>query len=224
MTTKITKAHLLGLELARTELSLVLPNNPVTLINNLIAQAKAAPDDEIQMCAVAVMRDDGDGGLEPDWLLEGGTAELMDGMFLLVADRTDVTDDEGSGVVYTHPQPEPSLNAELREILLGLGVGPETVGGERLIRACETAVARMVKPERGVVPDELRKQAEQCIFVLREIGSLEPDDISGDDIDLRFEDANGCDTGCDVSIVDYAEKAADIIEAMLAAAQEVKSE
>ncbi|WP_219993849.1 hypothetical protein, partial [Pseudomonas aeruginosa] len=31
-------------------------------------------------------------------------------------------------------------------------------------------------------------------------------------VDLRFEDAEGRDTGCDVSIVEYAEKAADLFE------------
>ncbi|MFK1228795.1 hypothetical protein ACIUXA_10450, partial [Pseudomonas aeruginosa] len=34
----------------------------------------------------------------------------------------------------------------------------------------------------------------------------------GDNVDLRFEDAEGRDTGCDVSIVEYAEKAADLFE------------
>lgn len=58
-------------------------------------------------------------------------------------------------------------------------------------------------------------EAEQIAFVLRQIGSMDADDIDGDNVDLRFEDASGRDTGCDVSIVDYAEKAANLIEAML---------
>lgn len=64
---------------------------------------------------------------------------------------------------------------------------------------------------------ELIAEAERCLFVLREIGSMDADDITGDDVDLRFEDEEGCDTGCDVSIVDYAEKSADVIEKMIAA-------
>ncbi|HBO5316100.1 TPA: hypothetical protein L4W78_005905 [Pseudomonas aeruginosa] len=58
-------------------------------------------------------------------------------------------------------------------------------------------------------------EAEQIAFVLRQIGSMDADDIDNDNVDLRFEDASGRDTGCDVSIVDYAEKAASLIEAML---------
>lgn len=63
------------------------------------AQTEQEP---IQVTAVAVMRDDGDGGLEPDWLLEGGTAELMAGMVLVVAEG-DITGDEGHGEVYAAP-------------------------------------------------------------------------------------------------------------------------
>lgn len=63
------------------------------------AQTEQEP---IQVTAVAVMRDDGDGGLEPDWLLEGGTAEMMAGMVLVVAEG-DITGDEGHGEVYAAP-------------------------------------------------------------------------------------------------------------------------
>ncbi|MCY1183518.1 hypothetical protein D9M73_241480 [compost metagenome] len=66
--------------------------------------------------------------------------------------------------------------------------------------------------------------AEQIAFVLRQIGCMDAEDISGDNVDLRFEDADGRDTGCDVSIVEYAEKAADLIEAMLAAAPQPAKE
>ncbi len=44
------------------------------------------------------------------------------------------------------------------------------------------------------------------------IGAMDAEDIDGDNVDLRFEDAEGRDTGCDVSIVEYAEKAADLFE------------
>lgn len=64
---------------------------------------------------------------------------------------------------------------------------------------------------------ELIADAERCLFVLREIGIMDADDIAGDDVDLRFEDDEGRDTGCDVSIVDYAEKSADVIEKLIAA-------
>jgi hypothetical protein len=65
------------------------------------------------------------------------------------------------------------------------------------------------------VPRELQDEAECCAFVLENIGSMDAEEISGDDVDLRFEDADGRDTGCDVSIVEYAERAAKVIRALL---------
>lgn len=48
---------------------------------------KAQPQGEpVPLTAVGVLRDDGDGGLAPEWVLEGGTAELWDGATLLIAD------------------------------------------------------------------------------------------------------------------------------------------
>lgn len=57
-----------------------------------------------------------------------------------------------------------------------------------------------------------RPEAAEVAFVLRNIGAMDAEDIDGDNVDLRFEDAEGRDTGCDVSIVEYAEKAADLLE------------
>lgn len=75
-------------------------------------------------------------------------------------------------------------------------------------------------PATGVnVPREFLDEAECCAFALENIGSLEPDDIDGDDIDLRFEDADGHDTGSNVSIVGCAERAAKTIRALLAQSQ-----
>lgn len=57
--------------------------------------------DLVQLTAVARLRDNGDGGLEPDWLLEGGTAELWDGALLLVADNApDLCADDGGAELY----------------------------------------------------------------------------------------------------------------------------
>ena len=89
--------------------------------------------------------------------------------------------------------------------------------------ACESLRARLAKYEdaegRPVVQlsAEDYQQAANCLYVLREIGSMDADDISGDDVDLRFEDGEGRDTGCDVSIVEYAERSAVAIEALFAA-------
>ena len=38
------------------------------------------------------------------WLIEGGVAALPDGVVLLIAD-SQITDNSGSGEVYTHPAP-----------------------------------------------------------------------------------------------------------------------
>ncbi|MBI7277570.1 hypothetical protein JEU36_29795 [Pseudomonas aeruginosa] len=57
-----------------------------------------------------------------------------------------------------------------------------------------------------------RPELAEVAFVLRNIGAMDAEDIDGDNVDLRFEDAEGRDTGCDVSIVEYAEKAADLFE------------
>lgn len=55
----------------------------------------------IILTAVADLVDDGDGGLEPSWLLEGGTAELFAGMTLLVAENApDLCSEDGSAEVY----------------------------------------------------------------------------------------------------------------------------
>jgi hypothetical protein len=74
-----------------------------------------------------------------------------------------------------------------------------------------------LKPASDVVPvpRELQDEAERCAFALENIGSMDAEDIDGDAIDLRFEDADGRDTGCDVSIVEYAERAANVIRALL---------
>jgi len=89
--------------------------------------------------------------------------------------------------------------------------------------ACESLRARLAKYEdaEGLpvvqLSAEAYQQAANCLYVLREIGSMDADDISGDDVDLRFEDGEGRDTGCDVSIVEYAERSAVAIEALFAA-------
>ncbi|MFP9429850.1 ead/Ea22-like family protein [Enterobacter sp. LM3] len=61
----------------------------------------------------------------------------------------------------------------------------------------------------------LRDSAESTIGILENIAGLEPSDIDGDSVELRFETEDGFDTGCDVSIVDQCQKAADVIRALL---------
>lgn len=61
----------------------------------------------------------------------------------------------------------------------------------------------------------LRERAESTIGILENIAGFEPSDIDGDTVELRFETEDGFDTGCDVSIVDQRQKAADVIRALL---------
>ncbi|MFU5407381.1 hypothetical protein ACM7XA_30800 [Pseudomonas aeruginosa] len=67
-------------------------------------------------------------------------------------------------------------------------------------------------PEQPEQEEAERPEVAEVAFVLRNIGAMDAEDIDGDNVDLRFEDAEGRDTGCDVSIVEYAEKAADLFE------------
>lgn len=61
----------------------------------------------------------------------------------------------------------------------------------------------------------LRERAESTIGILENIAGFEPSDIDGDTVELRFETEDGFDTGCDVSIVDQCQKAADVVQALL---------
>ncbi|MEG5594020.1 ead/Ea22-like family protein [Enterobacter hormaechei] len=61
----------------------------------------------------------------------------------------------------------------------------------------------------------LRDSAESTIGILENISGFEPSDIDGDTVELRFETEDGFDTGCDVSIVDQCQKAADVVQALL---------
>lgn len=61
----------------------------------------------------------------------------------------------------------------------------------------------------------LRDSAESIIGILENIAGFEPSEIDGDAVELRFETEDGFDTGCDVSIVDQCQKAADAVRALL---------
>lgn len=68
--------------------------------------AEQPQGEPIMLTAAATLVDDGDGGLEASWLLEGGTAELFAGMTLLVAENApDLCQEDGSAEVYTHADP-----------------------------------------------------------------------------------------------------------------------
>ncbi|MGU3413748.1 hypothetical protein ACLBW0_08540 [Enterobacteriaceae bacterium C34A] len=62
---------------------------------------------------------------------------------------------------------------------------------------------------------ELSERATELIGVLNCIASFETEDIDGDDLDLRFETAEGVDTGCTISITSNCQDAADVMQEML---------
>lgn len=70
---------------------------------------------------------------------------------------------------------------------------------------------------------ELRDSAESTIGILENIAGYEPGDIDGDTVELRFEDETGCDTGCDVSLVEQCQNAADVIRALTEALEAAQS-
>ncbi|MDI3184706.1 hypothetical protein [Pseudomonas paracarnis] len=58
------------------------------LLEMIKSVAQPQPQGEpVAFTAVGVLRDDGDGGLAPEWILEGGTSELWAGAILLIADE-----------------------------------------------------------------------------------------------------------------------------------------
>lgn len=87
-------------------------------------------------------------------------------------------------------------------------------GGPALCSECAADAyrARAALAQPSPAPELERPEVAEVAFVLRNIGAMDAEDIDGDNVDLRFEDAEGRDTGCDVSIVEYAEKAADLFE------------
>ncbi|MDK1199357.1 hypothetical protein QMT25_20685 [Cronobacter dublinensis] len=64
---------------------------------------------------------------------------------------------------------------------------------------------------------KLKAAAERQKSILAYIASYEPGGIDSDTVDLRFEDENGCDTGCDVSIVEECQSSAGVIDELIAA-------
>lgn len=61
----------------------------------------------------------------------------------------------------------------------------------------------------------LLDSAECMANLLDNLAGYEPQDIDMDTVEIRFEDGRGLDTGCDISIVDTAQKSADIIRSLL---------
>jgi len=65
--------------------------------------------------------------------------------------------------------------------------------------------------------EQYDEEAMHCATILEFIGNFGSDDIDGDCVDLRFE-IDGEDTGCDVSITEYALRSAKAIRSVLSGA------
>lgn len=91
---------------------------------NLDAELAAIKAQEpVQVDYVAVMRADGDGGLEVGWLLEGGTAELMNGMYLCCVGGGTLLFEEGSGHLYAAPVSEAKAQEPVAVVAWPAGSG-----------------------------------------------------------------------------------------------------
>ncbi|ARD17570.1 hypothetical protein BXA22_04080 [Edwardsiella piscicida] len=66
-------------------------------------------------------------------------------------------------------------------------------------------------------------EAKQSASIMELIASFEPQDIDGDDVDLRFE-VDGFDTGCNVSLVERCGKASEQLSAMIVALEKAQQE
>ncbi len=97
------------------------------------------------------------------------------------------------------------------EITCSQGGIPYENGPVKCVKDCPDCKAQP-SPAQSEQAEAERPEVAEVAFVLRNIGAMDAEDIDGDNVDLRFEDAEGRDTGCDVSIVEYAEKAADLFE------------
>lgn len=130
------------------KISAALAAGPVPIAKlEPVAQRQGEP---IMLTAVATLEDDGDGGLEPRWLLEGDTAELFAGMLLLVADNAPgLCEEDGSAEVYTHADPG-EVERLKREIDHLKG------GGQLLVQDRDELRARLA--ERGALLCDIEKR------------------------------------------------------------------
>lgn len=80
-----------------------------------------------------------------------------------------------------------------------------------------TAYADLLAAQPVAVPVGLRQEAEECHFLLAYLGAFTPDYIEGDTVEISGEDAQGHDAVAEVSITDLANRAAKLLEQLLAA-------
>lgn len=121
-------------------------------------EAQQGQGEPIMLAAVGELQEDGDGGLEVQWLLEGGTSELLHGMTLLVAENApDLCREEGSAQVYTHADPAEVARLELEIDQLRLSL---------TMNDCASVEDECVRTENRQLNDEVeRLRAESARLV-----------------------------------------------------------
>ena len=141
----------------------------------------------VQVDYVAVMRADGDGGLEVEWLLEGGTAELMNGMYLCCVGGGTLLFEEGSGHLYAAPVSEAKAHGvvkwpeadEIMQMAFEEGQPADDASGycfeleefDLFIERLMSDVARLnAAPVQQVVPDASTKmQWPEVVALVNEV-------------------------------------------------------
>lgn len=120
---------------------------------NMVEQPQAgAGQAPVLVEAVAVTKEDDDGELYLDWLIEGGICALESAGTLLLVAHGKVTDDEGGGEVYTAPQP-PARHDQgdevrrLREALEAIQSRASNLMDDELFDMCDAALTQSPKGE-----------------------------------------------------------------------------
>ncbi len=115
-THEVSSVFVLGCDDCSETLRVVSADKMAALLNNPAAQPQGEP---VALTAVGVLRDDGDGGLEPEWILEGGTAELWAVAVLLIADEDqELCAEDGHCELYRAPAEQPAPVAVVPERLV----------------------------------------------------------------------------------------------------------
>ncbi|WP_435954139.1 hypothetical protein [Dryocola sp. BD626] len=73
--------------------------------------------------------------------------------------------------------------------------------------------------DKGI--EELLENAKQSAAIMQCIASFEPQDIDGDDVELRFE-IDDVETGADISVVEQCGKASAFLTALIAALEQAQ--
>lgn len=154
-TNEMTCVFFLGCDSCSATLEIVNADKVAVWLTESRNEASAANAEPILVQAVAVTRDAGEDGLELDWLLEGGIAEMEFAGQVLFAmhEANDLCDEDGSAYVYRTPPAEvtSTIGVELMSSVgndEALGVMAKSLGSIR---------------EQSVSPDAVRVIQDSAI-------------------------------------------------------------